>query len=690
MKLHSLLLLACFAAADGAGISPPPAPPVPPFSPPPPPSPPVSCSSTNYSLTRGISTSCPGGPAGTLPTGIACGSSGGGGGMYFDLTNTAAVPMTITGVSAFSQPNGGALVNPVLYYRRFNPSACLPGLVCTGSVRDNFFNLNGSYAQGATTNVPPTAGNAPAGNVSDPSWHLLFNGSAVGSVAILAPLIGGINLTLAVNETVGIWWRVIVNGVDSLGAWRETDATLTAMGSAINNNLPGDPTFAVMADGNLRVSAAMQATGPVNAAATINGVAYQWTKTNWGNMRPFSSSWSYTLASPACAPPPLLASPPPPPQDQLSPPPTPPSPSPPPPAPSPPPPPPGAPGNRRLRSGEKLLRSALVRTVEWQTNDHSALSSLPVSAAILHSRDASRLRKAHFLELCHAWRYASPYWIRKGSNITGGEARAAAGSLKRALPPPPSPPLPPPQLLMRAGPSARELFSAQLYNDAASFIFAADVPPELAPSHFFRASSAEPLAPITMTSTAFLRVYLSFASQMRDAMCADARRLAAAAADPSLPDYSAYEEISIADAHLSFLSSMASAYGRSSSGGSSHLSGPDRAFVADVQSTAEPFFLFIRRAQFGLAQLRLSAPKADALLAAAEVCAATAATTSASMRCNHKRLVMLEERNGDLVGPPSQAQFSFVEQLQRSARLRSVAELTERLRAVLVEASPSN
>jgi hypothetical protein len=247
---------------------------------------------------------------GPLKSGITCPAQPGSanGGMAFDLTNISPLTVTLKRMALltpFAYTSGTSFPLVVLY-RRLNVSACKPGLVCTGSVRDNYFYTNGTFAPGASSNVPPAG--APLGNLADPSWLTLLTSNVVG-LNVMANVSTSFTLTLAPGEVIGVWMYM----TDGTKWNRATDSAMPgSMGSYTPTfNMPGDTSFDIVHDNNLRMSAANQLTGLSTP--------------NWGNIRPISTSFTYSLTTAACNPPPR--------------PPPPPSPSPPPPEPPHPPPP---------------------------------------------------------------------------------------------------------------------------------------------------------------------------------------------------------------------------------------------------------------------------------------------------------------------------------------------------------------
>jgi hypothetical protein len=92
------------------------------------------------------------------------------------------------------------------------------------------------------------------------------------------------SVVLLSNETVGLWFYFT-----DLTRWERTvDSTLPSLGTPATPNTYGDPTWAYLQQGSLRLSAAMQASNI--------------TKPNWQNMRPFVSTFNYDVI---CAVPPL-------------------------------------------------------------------------------------------------------------------------------------------------------------------------------------------------------------------------------------------------------------------------------------------------------------------------------------------------------------------------------------------------
>ena len=181
------------------------------------------------------------------------------------MTNIGSVTITITGFSMLVPVRNTSVVSgtgwsgsaPVqILYRRKVPSSCLPGLICTGSVRDNQFRLDGTFASGAGSNV--VGANAPAGNLSDPSWTTAVASGTVTGNGTVVDVPGSVSISLGPGAVMGFWFYFL----DGQSMSRPTDSTLIALGQAgtIANNQPGDPTFSYVEQGYLRMSAAMQAT----------------------------------------------------------------------------------------------------------------------------------------------------------------------------------------------------------------------------------------------------------------------------------------------------------------------------------------------------------------------------------------------------------------------------------------------
>ena len=331
-----------------------------------------------------------------------------------------------------------------------------------------------------------------------------------------------------------------------------------------------------------------------------------------------------------------------------------------------------------------MLRAALVRTPEWQACDCSALAAYPEAAALLRSRESSKLRKGHLIALCFAWRYRSPLWAAKttggGPPGTRGAKRPAEWPLARV----------PSRSLLPAG-VHESSFAAAIRSAAEGFL-------RLDPSFALPAAvRAEPLAPIRLVSPVAMRAYIAFCRLQQGHMTDDGLRLAAAAraaaaeaeeadgADDCCDwsDYVATEAVSTAEAHLAFVSTLVAAYaGAIPSVG--QLSGPDLALMADLRASLPPLFRFVRAAQVGLMDLRRSAAGRQPLLsAAAAVCATCGAIMEAMVRRNESRLALMTRHGPDQHALAAHA-HAFVAELARTARLRSVAELSERLSAVVL------
>ena len=158
--------------------------------------------------------------------------------------------------------------------------------MCTGSVRDNQFNLDGTFALNGSAAV--AAPQAAACNQNDLSWltSLLPANYTVTGNGNFAPVPFTTGLVLQPGEVVGLWFFF----GDGAKWNRVVDTNLPGLGTTGTNNAFGDPTFSYVQQGYLRISAAMQATHVATP--------------NWGNMRPFVATWSYSIHCPPPALPP--------------------------------------------------------------------------------------------------------------------------------------------------------------------------------------------------------------------------------------------------------------------------------------------------------------------------------------------------------------------------------------------------
>jgi len=295
----------------------------------PPTPPPCGTGTSTKTLTHGFSTngtySCPN-PATAVATVVAnsCPTTYGGvtygstcsttcaaqpgnanGGMFWDFINSGSSYISITDIGLLSLPGLPSQTSPlVVMFRRYNATACRPGLICTGSIRDNFFKINGSFAPGAGTNVLPTlSSGVPAGGLLDPSWQVLANVSFPYSGAVTS-LGVPLSLTLAPGETVGMWYFY----ADGSKPNRETDSIVSSSGMGASGSTPQaykgwnytatDPTYNYTSDGTLTITVGMQAT-------SMKGINTGTANTpNFGNMRPMTISVTYQSGVVACPPPP--------------------------------------------------------------------------------------------------------------------------------------------------------------------------------------------------------------------------------------------------------------------------------------------------------------------------------------------------------------------------------------------------
>ena len=214
--------------------------------------------------------------------------------MLLDVTNIGPVPLLLTSFDILVPAvfTTGSSFTMSMIYRRRNAAICNAGLVCTGSVRDNQFKLDGTFASLGSSNV--IAPGAPAGNRGDLSWVPGFTGVTLTSLGLMNSVTAQSPITVQPGEVVGMWFFF----TDGTKFARSTDSKLPALGTTATNNSVGDPSFAYVESGSLRISAAMQATAP--------------TTPNWGNIRPFSAFFNYITVG-SCSPPPVPSIPPSPP-----------------------------------------------------------------------------------------------------------------------------------------------------------------------------------------------------------------------------------------------------------------------------------------------------------------------------------------------------------------------------------------
>ena len=180
---------------------------------------------------QGYPPGCPNGSStfpGTTPTSLTCPAPPGSanGGMFFDIINTGSNPVQIKSFSFLTPPayTAGTSFPLSIYYRRLNAQQCLPGLVCTGSYRDNSFTTAGAFISAPVS--------APASNLSDASWVNAWNGSLV-TLNTLEALQGSFNIALAPSETVGFWFLF----TDGTRPTRAADATLPDLTKAVTGDL---------------------------------------------------------------------------------------------------------------------------------------------------------------------------------------------------------------------------------------------------------------------------------------------------------------------------------------------------------------------------------------------------------------------------------------------------------------------
>ena len=208
------------------------------------------------------------------------------GGLLFDIQNTHSTEaLTITGFSWLTPAaygRSGDHFPLVLMYRRKNPAQCDVGRVCTGSVRDNMFNLDGIYGAGGGDQVCPLSSKGPvpacAGN-NTAIWTRLISHDRLVGLAQIVRAPSTLSLVLQSGETVGLW-AYFSDGTKIL---RSKDSTAKEIGGTTpvaGFNTPAEgPTFAYTTDQTLRISAAMQADDLVTP--------------QWTNARPFTGSLHY-------------------------------------------------------------------------------------------------------------------------------------------------------------------------------------------------------------------------------------------------------------------------------------------------------------------------------------------------------------------------------------------------------------
>ena len=251
----------------------------------------------------------------------------------------------------------------------------------------------------------------------------------------------------------------------------------------------------------------------------------------------------------------------------------------------------------------------------------------------MKSRDASRLRKAHYLELCWHWKYVSPFWQQRKRYLPFAAAAAAAAAASTAVaaaastePRRPAKKLAVAAFLPKAPgrvPQAQlESFNRMLSLDIREFgaLDSAFV--------VFAAADAEPRAPLTILLPILVSAMIKVAiSRLADARSSEAA-LRASAAACNYEEELRGNETADADEHLLRFAFMMSSHDTSKRMLTpevlAQLSAPDAACMQDVALASQSCKQFICRAQTELGALRISSQVHRSLLltAAADVCAA--------------------------------------------------------------------
>ena len=323
---------------------------------------------------------------------------------------------------------------------------------------------------------------------------------------------------------------------------------------------------------------------------------------------------------------------------------------------------------RAVPPGEKKLRSLLSRTPEWgseairgEAAAEAEAAGDSVMAALLRSRDASALRKLHFLALCRRWRYRADAWVPR--EVARKRARDASPQPHARRPPPPArapqqqalalsswapqqpPPLPRPQLLPD---SATDALRCALQRQLQQYIIATD------DSRVHAAAQREPRAPLVTWTVPMLDSLLSVIRGFAAVTAPDAaalssrcRELSTGAGDAEALRWTPWwlsddhELLLRTDSHFGLMNKFMQAYfaGLRSlrRAGAPALSATDAAIAEGWVGSVSALDALASIGQSALAHARLSLPTPAYLRVAAEAMAALAAAAQHMVQLHEAR-----------------------------------------------------
>ena len=321
-------------------------------------------------------------------------------------------------------------------------------------------------------------------------------------------------------------------------------------------------------------------------------------------------------------------------------------------------------------------------------------------AALLRSRDASALRKLHFLALCQRWRYRSDAWVPR--EVARKRAREAspqplprattqqppgygAQAMTLAAWPPGQQQAPQPQLLPDA---ALEGLRGALRGALQHYIFLTD------DSRVHAVAQREPLAPLVTWTVPMLDSVLSIIRGFASVTTADAfalnSRCAALAAGASSGDEATrwtpwwlsddYELLARTDSHFALLQTMLQAYFAGLRNlrrpGAAPLSTPDAVIAEGWVGSIGALNALCSIAQSALAHARLSLSTAGYVRVASEAMAAMAGAVQHMLRLHDARRAWCASREDGMAAKGNHVPGHFWPAVAVAARERVIPSAT--------------
>jgi len=351
---------------------------------------------------------------------------------------------------------------------------------------------------------------------------------------------------------------------------------------------------------------------------------------------------------------------------------------------------------RPVPSGEKKLRSLLSRTPEWGSEATRAEAAAEAEAAgdavlatLLRSRDASALRKLHFLALCRRWRYRADAWVprdvaRKRPRDASPQPRRAAPAARAAAQQPlalstwtpPQQPLPRPQVLPD---SATEALRCAMQRQLQQYIIATD------DTRVHAAAMREPRAPLVTWTVPMLDSLLSVIRGFAAVTTPDATalsnrccELSAGAGDAEALRWTPWwlsddhELLLRTDSHFALLHKFMQAYfaGLRSlrRAGAPALSATDAAIAEGWVGSVSALDALASIGQSALAHARLSLPTPGYLRVAAEAMAALAAAAQHMVKLHEARRAWCVAREGGFPAKGAHTAGAFWPTVANAAR----------------------